>query len=196
MLSVFETFNERLKWLVDEVRKEVKVSNAKIAKALDIDDSYLSMLKRGLKPPPPMDADIWSSPFMRHGAISVEWLRDGKGESKFNIDNVRKSLSETMLLTERYSKQPSPELECREYLGRFLETCKGDPARLGWTLIELQKHFPLNMWPEEGGTIPGVSSAEVSEGARAGAVVAGRKFQRAGGSGRSREVGDASGKKV
>ena len=35
---------------------------------------------------------------------------------------------------------------CRAYLNQFLATCGNDPARLGWTLVELKERFPLDRW--------------------------------------------------
>jgi len=38
---------------------------------------------------------------------------------------------------------------CRAYLNDFLATCGDDPARLGWTLIELKERFPLDRWKKQ-----------------------------------------------
>lgn len=36
------------------------------------------------------------------------------------------------------------ETHCREHLDDFLRRCHGDAAKLGWTLVELRRHFPLS----------------------------------------------------
>lgn len=38
--------------------------------------------------------------------------------------------------------------ECMAHLAAFLATCREVPSRLGWTLEELRRHFPLNRWQE------------------------------------------------
>jgi transcriptional regulator with XRE-family HTH domain len=46
---------------------------------------------------------------------------------------------------------PVPEEKsCRDYLDQFLSRCAGDPARFGWTLVELRAHFPLDKWDKKG----------------------------------------------
>lgn len=42
--------------------------------------------------------------------------------------------------------QDSLTEKCHKYLGDFLESCEGDPERLIWTRIELERHFPLDHW--------------------------------------------------
>jgi transcriptional regulator with XRE-family HTH domain len=39
---------------------------------------------------------------------------------------------------------------CEEHMRAFITACSGDVARLGWTITELKKHFPLDMWKRSG----------------------------------------------
>lgn len=39
-------------------------------------------------------------------------------------------------------------VEIREHVERFLAQCGGNQRRLGWMLVELQEHFPLNKHPQ------------------------------------------------
>jgi len=36
--------------------------------------------------------------------------------------------------------------DCRAHLENFLDMCGDDAAKIAWTNIELQDHFPLNKW--------------------------------------------------
>jgi hypothetical protein len=38
---------------------------------------------------------------------------------------------------------------CNTHLQDFLDRCGGNEERLGWTLVELQRRFPLDFWEEE-----------------------------------------------
>jgi hypothetical protein len=66
---------------------------------------------------------------------------------------------------------------CMNYVQEFLRRCENDPTKLGWFLVELKEHFPLNKWgePKQAPAAPSKpSSSPVETLAREGAVLAGR----------------------
>ncbi len=53
-------------------------------------------------------------------------------------------LEKNQTAPEPRSSRPSAEA-CVAYLRQFLATCK-EPAKIVWTYVELQEHFPLDKW--------------------------------------------------
>jgi transcriptional regulator with XRE-family HTH domain len=106
-----------------EMRRRLEWTQQQMAEALGLDPSYLSQLENGRR-----KLDDWylkkASEFEKSKAAGI--LGDGSAES--------------------YSLQSTAE-SCIAYLREFLTTCK-DPAKIVWTYVELQEHFPLDKWAD------------------------------------------------
>ena len=94
-----------------------------MAEALGLDPSYLSQLENGRR-----KLDDW-------------YLKKAGEFEKMKTANVFGNAT-----PESFSLQATAEA-CLTYLTQFLTTCK-DPAKVVWTYVELQEHFPLNKWAE------------------------------------------------
>jgi len=94
-----------------------------MADALGLDSTYLSQLENGRR-----EVDEW-------------YL---KRATEFEKSNEVNPLHDADF-------KPSAEA-CMAYLKSFLETCN-DPAKIGWTYIELREHFPMNKWTPKRGQI-------------------------------------------
>ena len=108
-----------------EMRRRLEWTQQQMAEALGLDPSYLSQLENGRR-----KLDDW-------------YLKKAGEFEKTKTATVFGSTA-----SESFSLQASAEA-CITYLTQFLATCK-DPAKIVWTYVELQEHFPLNKWAEEG----------------------------------------------
>jgi len=106
-----------------EMRRRLEWTQQQMAEALGLDPSYLSQLENGRR-----KLDDWylkkASEFERNKAAGL--LGSASADS--------------------YSLQSTAE-SCIAYLRQFLTTCK-DPAKIVWTYVELQEHFPLDKWTD------------------------------------------------
>ena len=97
-----------------------------MAEKLNLDSSYLSQLENGRR-----EVD--------------EFYVNRAEEMAREFENANKRRAAAEAIAES-TGQPAPTPEsCLQYLQQFLETCT-DPAKLGWTAIELKEHFPLDKW--------------------------------------------------
>jgi DNA-binding XRE family transcriptional regulator len=104
-----------------ETRRRLEWTQQQMAEALGLDPSYLSQLENGRR-----KLDDWylkkASEFERNKAV-VPFVGDP---------------------ADVHSMESTAE-SCLAYLRQFLSTCK-DPAKVVWTYVELQEHFPLDKW--------------------------------------------------
>lgn len=103
-----------------EMRRRLEWTQQQMAEALGLDPSYLSQLENGRR-----KLDDW-------------YL---KKASEFEKNKLAVPFVAT---SDSYSLQSTAE-SCLAYLQQFLTTCK-DPAKIVWTYVELQEHFPLDKW--------------------------------------------------
>jgi transcriptional regulator with XRE-family HTH domain len=140
-------------------RTRLKWNQKQMADAIGLDRSYLSQLENGERTIRPWILD------------RVEVI-----EREQRLSAVEKSMS--LAETSEQSQHGALLTQCREHLNAFLETCEDDAARIGWTLVELRRKFPLDYWAgePEGRTpvIHGLSST-LSEKARSAGRVAASK---------------------
>lgn len=112
-------------------RKRLGWNQEELAKALGLDRSYLSQLENGREIQP----WVWER---------LEVIERG----------VKAGVDKSTACREESTAPGSPlEMQCREYLDDFLQTCHGDAAHLGWTLVELKKKFPLDLWAAPGASL-------------------------------------------
>ena len=104
-----------------EMRLRLDWTQQQMAEALGLDPSYLSQLENGRR-----KLDDW-------------YLKKAGEFEQSKSANIFGSVT-----PESYSLQSSAE-SCITYLKQFLATCK-DPAKIVWTYVELQEHFPLDKW--------------------------------------------------
>lgn len=109
-----------------EMRRRLDWTQQQMAEALGLDPSYLSQLENGRR-----KLDDW-------------YLKKAGEFEKTKTGHIFGAVT-----PESYSLQSTAE-SCLAYLTQFLATCK-DPAKIVWTYVELQEHFPLDKWvePEE-----------------------------------------------
>jgi transcriptional regulator with XRE-family HTH domain len=110
-----------------EMRRRLDWTQQQMAEALGLDPSYLSQLENGRR-----KLDDW-------------YLKKAGEFEKAKTSNIFGAVT-----PESFSLQSTAEA-CLSYLTQFLATCK-DPAKVVWTYVELQEHFPLTKWtdaPEE-----------------------------------------------
>ncbi len=112
--------------LLKEVRKRLHLNQRQMAGILNLDPTYLSQLENGKR-----EVDDWY--VQRAAELEAEFekskevkgtLNDGPGLPAATREN------------------------CVGYLNKFLDTCD-EPSKLGWTLIELHEHFPMDKWPKK-----------------------------------------------
>src|ERR1700722_8252255 len=106
-----------------EMRRRLDWTQQQMAEALGLDPSYLSQLENGRR-----KLDDW-------------YLKKAGEFEKSKTANIFGSVT-----PESYSLQSTAE-SCVTYLKQFLGTCK-DPAKIVWTYVELQEHFPLDKWTD------------------------------------------------
>ncbi len=104
-----------------EMRRRLEWTQQQMAEALGLDPSYLSQLENGRR-----KLDDW-------------YLKKAGEFEKTKTTSIFGSVT-----PESYSLQSTAE-SCITYLKQFLATCK-DPAKIVWTYVELQEHFPLDKW--------------------------------------------------
>ena len=107
-----------------EMRRRLEWTQQQMAEALGLDPSYLSQLENGRRK---LD----------------DWYLKKAGEFE---KNKAAGILSASADSESYSLQSTAE-SCIAYLRQFLTTCK-DPAKIVWTYVELQEHFPLDKWVE------------------------------------------------
>jgi hypothetical protein len=90
---------------------------------LGLDPSYLSQLENGRRK---LD----------------DWYLKKAGE----FEKTRTTDIFGRVTPESFSLQSTAE-SCITYLKQFLSTCK-EPAKVVWTYVELQEHFPLDKWSD------------------------------------------------
>lgn len=106
-----------------EMRRRLEWTQQQMAEALGLDPSYLSQLENGRR-----KLDDW-------------YLKKAGEFEKTKTANIFGSVP-----PESYSMESTAE-SCLAYLKQFLATCK-EPAKVVWTYVELQQHFPLDKWAE------------------------------------------------
>ena len=106
-----------------EMRLRLDWTQQQMAEALGLDPSYLSQLENGRR-----KLDDW-------------YLKKAGEFEQSKASNIFGNAT-----PESYSLQTSAE-SCITYLKQFLATCK-DPAKIVWTYVELQEHFPLDKWTD------------------------------------------------
>jgi DNA-binding XRE family transcriptional regulator len=104
-----------------EMRRRLEWTQQQMAEALGLDPSYLSQLENGRR-----KLDDW---YLKKAGE----FEKGKTTHMFGPG-----------ASESYSMQFTAE-SCLSYLSQFLATCQ-DPAKVVWTYVELQEHFPLDKW--------------------------------------------------
>ena len=119
--------NEKAKQL-REMRRRLDWTQQQMAEALGLDPSYLSQLENGRR-----KLDDW-------------YLKKAGEFEKTKTTNIFGTIT-----PESFSMQSTAE-SCLAYLKQFLSTCK-DPAKIVWTYVELQEHFPLDKWSIPGADI-------------------------------------------
>ena len=107
-------------------RKRLGLNQVQMAQKLNLDSTYLSQLENGRR-----EVDEF------YVQRAEEFARESENASKSQagIGEVRELLGKASLSREK----------CLEYFRVFLETCT-DAAKLGWTAVELEQHFPLDKW--------------------------------------------------
>ena len=120
-----------------EMRRRLEWTQQQMAEALGLDPSYLSQLENGRR-----KLDDW-------------YLKKAGEFEKTKTTNIFGSVT-----PESFSLQSTAEA-CISYLTQFLATCK-DPAKVVWTYVELQEHFPLAKWTEQAEDVSSKSSSVVT----------------------------------
>lgn len=148
-------------------RKRIGLRQVEMAERLNLDSTYLSQLENGRR-----EVD----------EFYVRWAEElaTEHERVNRLETLPDAVHEAT-----GDATPTPG-NCLEYFTRFLETCT-DAAKLGWTLVELREHFPLDKW----GQINSVPDAVAEQAAKRAVAEA----QRPGVIyGRSRKAASTSGK--
>jgi transcriptional regulator with XRE-family HTH domain len=128
--------------LLVTARKRLGFSQVQMAEKLNLDSSYLSQLENGRR---------------EVGKFYVERAEELMRE----FERVNQFRAATGAARES-SGYASPTREsCLEYLEQFLEACT-DAAKLGWTLVELREHFPLDKW-ERLNSVPDAVAAQAAK---------------------------------
>lgn len=95
-----------------------------MAKALNLDKTYLSQLENGRRP-----VQDWV----------LEKAREIEKSTLVKAQQAREAAAS-------YSKDSIHE-RCHQYLSQVLDACSGDEDRLRWTFVELKRHFPISSKP-------------------------------------------------
>lgn len=106
-----------------EMRLRLDWTQQQMADALGLDPSYLSQLENGRR-----KLDDW-------------YLKKAGEFEKTKTTDIFGRVT-----PESFSLQSTAE-SCIAYLKQFLATCK-EPAKIVWTFVELQEHFPLDKWAD------------------------------------------------
>jgi|GEM_PF-3428378 len=112
--------------LLMTARKRLGLNQVQMAEKLNLDSSYLSQLENGRR-----EVD--------------EFYVNRAEELAREFENAHKRRNDADVILESTGGLAPTRESCLHYLQRFLETCT-DPAKLGWTAIELKEHFPLDKW--------------------------------------------------
>lgn len=104
-----------------EMRLRLDWTQQQMADALGLDPSYLSQLENGRR-----KLDDW-------------YLKKAGEFEKTKATDIFGRVT-----PESFSLQSTAE-SCVAYLKQFLSNCK-EPAKIVWTYVELQEHFPLDKW--------------------------------------------------
>jgi transcriptional regulator with XRE-family HTH domain len=129
-----ENFSERLRW----ARIRRGFNQEQLAKELGFSKGAVGNWES--------DANIPTPGTLRKIAdllgVSVDYLLTG-------VPDLRENPDETFGAGVAYAMRAEGSAlvaQCREYFDAFLESCRDEQARLGWTLVELRAHFPLDKW--------------------------------------------------
>jgi transcriptional regulator with XRE-family HTH domain len=153
--------------LLVAARKRLGFNQVQMAEKLNLDSSYLSQLENGRR-------EVGEFYVKRAEEMAREFER---------INQFRAATG----AAQGASGYASPTREsCLQYLEQFLEACT-DAAKLGWTLVELREHFPLDKW-ERLNSVPDAVAAQAAK--RAVAEVQQSDAE----SGRSHKAASTSGK--
>jgi transcriptional regulator with XRE-family HTH domain len=128
--------------LLVAARKRLGLNQAQMAEKLNLDPSYLSQLENGRQ---------------KVGDFYVERAEELARE--FENANQFRNSAEARAAASDYAA-PTRE-SCLQYLERFLDACT-DAAKLGWTLVELREHFPLDKW-ERLNSVPDAVAAQAAK---------------------------------
>jgi len=102
-----------------------------MAEALNLDPTYLSQLENGRR-----EVDD----YYLNRAAEFEKEKEVKGGA------LREQALSYRIHSGTASAADVVKRSCLEYLREFLETCGDDPAKVGWTQVELREKFPLDKW--------------------------------------------------
>lgn len=105
---------------IRESRKRAGLNQDQMAKAMNLDKSYLSQLENGHR---------WVDSFYVNRAAEIE---------KSNIVNAQQAKD-----APAHYGHDSIQERCHQHLRKVLEQYGHDEVRLSWVLVELQRHFPL-----------------------------------------------------
>jgi transcriptional regulator with XRE-family HTH domain len=153
--------------LLISARKRLGFSQVQMAQKLNLDSSYLSQLENGRR-----EVD--------------EFYVNRAEELAREFENANKLKASAQALFESSGQLVPTRESCLRYLQQFLETCT-DPAKLGWTAIELKEHFPLDKWAQLN-SVPDAVAAQAATRAVAEVQKPGVVY------GRSRKAASTSGK--
>jgi transcriptional regulator with XRE-family HTH domain len=153
--------------LLVAARKRLGFSQVQMAEKLNLDSSYLSQLENGRRE---VDEDY----VLRAEELAREFENAGRFRATAGAIGTPASYD-----------APTRE-SCLRYLEQFLAACT-DAAKLGWTLVELREHFPLDKW-ERLNSVPDAVAAQAAKRAVAEVQQPGAE------SGRSRKAASTSGK--
>jgi DNA-binding XRE family transcriptional regulator len=122
-LTKFEKDKERREEL-RAIRKRLNWTQPQYAHALNLNPTYVSQLESGSRP-------LQNWVLVRAREVEISELEKSKNvEGGYVVHDAPHSLSEL-------------RHQCHAHLERVLEQCQGDQNLLIWTLVELQRHFPL-----------------------------------------------------
>jgi len=153
--------------LLMAARKRMGLSQVEMAGKLGLDSTYISQLENGRR----KVGDFYVQ-------RAEELVREFENQARFT------SARDTFAESGDHST-PSREI-CLHYLQLFLATCT-DPAKLGWTAVELKQHFPLDKWARLN-SVPDAVAAQAATRAVAEVQKPGVVY------GRSRKAASTSGK--
>ena len=148
-------------------RKRLGFSQVQMAQKLNLDPTYLSQLENGRR------------------EVDEFYVQRAEELAREFEQATRLRESAEAIFDSGGQAAPSRE-SCLQYLQKFLETCT-DPARLGWTAVELKEHFPLDKWARLN-SVPDAVAAQAATRAVAEVQKPGVVY------GRSRKAASTSGK--
>jgi transcriptional regulator with XRE-family HTH domain len=148
-------------------RKRLGFSQVQMAQKLNLDSTYLSLLENGRR-----EVDEF------YVQRAEEMVSEMENAGRFKVAADRSGASSGYAAPTRES--------CLQYLEEFLAGCT-DAAKIGWTLVELREHFPLDKW-EPLNSVRDAVAAQAAKRAVAEVQQPGAE------SGRSRKVASTTGK--